>query len=421
MQQLLNKIIEVCTTAGTRILLAIVVWAAGRFLIRKLVAFLQKRDLLRKMEPTVASFVGNFINILLNILLILTVINILGVPMASVVTVLAAAGVAVGMSLQGALSNLAGGIMLMFFRPFSVGDYVSAGGEEGTVKGIALFYTTLLTSDNKRVMIPNGTLMNANITNYSSEGMRRVDLAFSCGKGESVQKVETLMISCLSAQEKVLKDLQKTLDQYAEVIEKQKAALEELRQKAGGFDAGAYFESGDFTNQMLECCRERGIDVHGEYPVFEMFPYRIRIDAGNQDLYMDRKKVACMRPSSFADMIQTGQAKLNKAFFNPASFAEELAAAYDLAALKFNRKKDGDILLGTIYKMLVPMARSRREYDQQSYAFDIARLYNRKNEVAAIKDGRHFQFGPSHNNGKALRILDAEGKEQYLATVRFYQ
>ena len=200
-----------------------------------------------------------------------------------------------------------------------------------------------------------------------------------------------------------LKDLQKTLDQYAEVIEKQKAALEELRQKAGGFDAGAYFESGDFTNQMLECCRERGIDVHGEYPVFEMFPYRIRIDAGNQDLYMDRKKVACMRPSSFADMIQTGQAKLNKAFFNPASFAEELAAAYDLAALK------------------VPMARSRREYDQQSYAFDIARLYNRKNEVAAIKDGRHFQFGPSHNNGKALRILDAEGKEQYLATVRFYQ
>ncbi|MDY6334962.1 MAG: hypothetical protein SPL56_09190 [Lachnospiraceae bacterium] len=218
-----------------------------------------------------------------------------------------------------------------------------------------------------------------------------------------------------------LKDLQKTLDQYAEVIEKQKAALEELRQKAGGFDAGAYFESGDFTNQMLECCRERGIDVHGEYPVFEMFPYRIRIDAGNQDLYMDRKKVACMRPSSFADMIQTGQAKLNKAFFNPASFAEELAAAYDLAALKFNRKKDGDILLGTIYKMLVPMARSRREYDQQSYAFDIARLYNRKNEVAAIKDGRHFQFGPSHNNGKALRILDAEGKEQYLATVRFYQ
>jgi small conductance mechanosensitive channel len=206
MQQLLNKIIEVCTTAGTRILLAIVVWIAGRFLIRKLVAFLQKRDLLRKMEPTVASFVGNFINILLNILLILTVINILGVPMASVVTVLAAAGVAVGMSLQGALSNLAGGIMLMFFRPFSVGDYVSAGGEEGTVKGIALFYTTLLTSDNKRVMIPNGTLMNANITNYSSEGMRRVDLAFSCGKGESVQKVETLMISCLSAQKKVLKD-----------------------------------------------------------------------------------------------------------------------------------------------------------------------------------------------------------------------
>lgn len=205
MQQFLQKIIDFCTTAGTRIILALVVFMIGRFIIKKLVAFLKKKDVLRKMEPTVASFVGNFINIGLNVLLILTVINILGVPMASVITVLGTAGVAIGLSLQGALSNFCGGIMLMFFRPFSVGDYVIAGGEEGTVKSIAIFYTTLITVDNKRIMLPNGTLMNANITNFSSEENRRVDLAFTCARGEDVTKTQDLMMKILEDNPKVMK------------------------------------------------------------------------------------------------------------------------------------------------------------------------------------------------------------------------
>ncbi len=204
MQETLNKLIDTCTSAGIRIVLAAVVFFIGRFIIGKLVAFLQKKDVLRKMEPTVASFTGNFIRISLNILLILTVINILGVPMASVVAVVGSAGVAIGLSLQGALSNFCGGLMLMFFRPFSVGDYVSAGGEEGTVKSIAIFYTTLVTVDNKRIMIPNGALMNANITNYSSETDRRVDLEFSCARGEDVEKVQSLMLDILKKDPKVM-------------------------------------------------------------------------------------------------------------------------------------------------------------------------------------------------------------------------
>ena len=217
-----------------------------------------------------------------------------------------------------------------------------------------------------------------------------------------------------------LKDAARVLTLYRDTIAKQQEAVTALESALSGFDAKAYFENGDFSNQLLECCREKIIDVHGDFPVYEMFPYRIRIDAENQDIYMDRKKVACMRPVYFADLVLKGQTKLNRAFFNPSSFSEELASAYDLAALKFNKRKDGDILLGTVYRMMVPMSRSRKEYDKQSFAFDIARLYNCQDEIPAIKDGRRLQFGPSHNNGNAVRILDAEGKEQYLATVRFY-
>ena len=126
--------------------------------------------------------------------------------MASVITVLASAGIAVGLALQGAHTYLAGGILVMLLRPFKVGDYVVSAGEEGVVKEITLFYTTLLTVDNRRIIIPNGTLMNANVTNFSAEETRRVDLVFSCGKGENVQKVQDLMIGVMKKNSLVLKN-----------------------------------------------------------------------------------------------------------------------------------------------------------------------------------------------------------------------
>ena len=158
------------------------------------------------MEPTVKSFLHSFIKIGLYVILVISIINVLGVPMASVITVLASAGVAVGLALQGALTNLAGGILIMLLRPFKVGDYVASAGEEGVVKEITLFYTTLLTVDNRRIIIPNGTLMNANVTNFSTEETRRVDLVFSCGKGENVQKVQDLMIGVMKKNSLVLKN-----------------------------------------------------------------------------------------------------------------------------------------------------------------------------------------------------------------------
>lgn len=216
-----------------------------------------------------------------------------------------------------------------------------------------------------------------------------------------------------------LKSLIKDLDSFAELLTVQSETVKSLKEKAEGFDSRHYFENGEFAEQMLELCREKEIDVTGEYPVYEMFPYRVKIDTENQDVYVDRKKVPCMRPASLVNIIKTGQEKLNRASFNAASFANELAAAYDLAVMKAKKQADADIYLANLYKMLAPMSRTRKEYDQQSFAFDLARLYAA--DLEAIKDGRKIQFGPSRNNNKAIRILDQEGKEQFLATIRFYK
>ena len=195
-------------------------------------------------------------------------------------------------------------------------------------------------------------------------------------------------------------------------------ALARMQEIVSGFDTREYFESGDFAEQMLAVCEEKGVDVRGEFPVYEMFPYKVKVDCENQDVYLDRKKVQCMRPQSLVSMVKEGQEKLNRASFNAQVFVNELADAYDMAVLKLDKKEGSDIYLSSLYKFLAPMSRFRKEYDQQSFAFDLARLYG--SDIAETKSGRKFQFGPSRVNNKAIRILDGEGKEQFLATIRFY-
>ncbi len=203
-QTFLNPITELITSVGGKIVFAILVLIIGRIIIGSLLKFLAKGKILNKVDGEVKTFFLSFANIGLYVLLIIMIISILGVPMASVITVLASAGVAVGLALQGALSNLAGGIMLMIFRPFKVGDYIDAAGESGTVKEITLFYSSLLTVDNKHITIPNGTLMNANVTNYSTEALRRVDLSFSVAKSEKPANIQDIILRTVALNDKVL-------------------------------------------------------------------------------------------------------------------------------------------------------------------------------------------------------------------------
>ena len=178
----MEKIKDMLAGAGGNIVLAIVVLIVGHFLIKWIMKVLRKLKGFEKLDQTMTRFVLNFIKWLLYVMLIVGVIGILGVPMAQVIAVLASAGVAVGLALQGALSNLAGGILLMILRPFNVGDYVDAAGASGVVHSINLFYTVITTIDNKRITVPNGSLMNSNVTDYTAEPLRRVDLVFSCAK-----------------------------------------------------------------------------------------------------------------------------------------------------------------------------------------------------------------------------------------------
>ena len=193
----MQTIIELCTTVVGKALLALIVWIVGKFIIKKILGLVEKIKALDKIEPNTRTFVVSAVRWLLYIMLVVSIVAILGVPMASVITVLGTAGAAIALSLQGSLSNLAGGIMLVIFKPFKVGDFV---------KEITMFYTVLNTVDNCRIHVPNGSLMNANIIDYSAEDTRRVDLSFACAKSENPAAIQNLILETLSANEKVLKD-----------------------------------------------------------------------------------------------------------------------------------------------------------------------------------------------------------------------
>ncbi len=215
-----------------------------------------------------------------------------------------------------------------------------------------------------------------------------------------------------------LKSLSKHLLAMTETASAFSAALDTLKASVSSFDTKAYFENGEFAEQMLAICEESNVDVRGEFPIYEMFPYRIRLDAENQDVYIDRKKVQCMRPRSFVETVKKGQEKLNRASFNAFSFLNELADAYDLAVLKSKKQPEADIYLTSLYRLLAPMGRFRKDYDQQSFAFDLARLCASGEEQT--KNGRKFQLGTSRNGNKAIRIVNKFGKEEFFSTIRFY-
>lgn len=195
LSKLWDTLLEASATAGLRILLAIAVLIVGLLLIKYLVKFIVKSKGFNKIDVTVQTFLKSALAITLKVLLIISVIGILGVPLTSIIAVLASAGLAIGLALQGALANFAGGIMILVFRPFKVGDFVDNGTHMGTVESITIFYTKLLTIDNRLVTIPNSTMTTASITNFSAKELRRVDLKFNASYENDIEKVKNILIS----------------------------------------------------------------------------------------------------------------------------------------------------------------------------------------------------------------------------------
>ncbi len=194
MGEFTKKVIELATAYGGKIILALLVLIIGRFVVNGLAKALGKIVDRGKLDETVKLLLKKILKVLLYIVLFISVIEILGVPMSSVLAVLASCGLAIGLALQGALANLAGGLMILIFKPFRVGDYVESDGAQGVVNDISIFYTTLMTLDNKKILIPNGDLMNGNITNYSAADKRRVDLDFKITNDIDAELVKRVLL-----------------------------------------------------------------------------------------------------------------------------------------------------------------------------------------------------------------------------------
>lgn len=205
-QELINKGIDLGVEAGKSIIIAIIIYFVGKGLISLINRMLVGMMVRKNIDPAIQSFTKSLVNILLMVLLVISVVSALGVNTTSFAALLASAGVAVGMALSGNLQNLAGGIVILLFRPFRVGDYIEAQGTGGTVTEIQIFHTILTTADNKKIFLPNGALSSGNITNYSKEPLRRVDFTVGVEYGEDIDKVRKALSDILSMDERVLQE-----------------------------------------------------------------------------------------------------------------------------------------------------------------------------------------------------------------------
>lgn len=192
---------------GSKILLAVIVYVVGRWIIKRLVKILNKLFSHKSFDVSLNKFIISLVSISLSAVLILSVIGILGINTSAFLAIFASAGLAVGMALSGTLQNFAGGVLILFLKPFKIGDVIEAQGYIGTVKEISLFSTLLNTIDNKMIIIPNGPLSTEVINNYSKEETRRVDWLFGVSYGTDYDKVKAVIEDVVGNNDKVLKDI----------------------------------------------------------------------------------------------------------------------------------------------------------------------------------------------------------------------
>lgn len=202
----LDKLINLGTALGSKLLAAILIFLIGRWIVRKLKKLVCNILEKRHVEASLATFTRSLMSITLNFLLILMVVGTLGVETSSIIALFASIGVGVGMALSGTLQNFAGGIMILLFKPFKVGDFIEAQGQSGTVKEIQIFNTIMTTPDNKIIIVPNGGLSTGITKNYSKEAIRRVDWEFGIAYGDSYDKAKNVIERLLNADNRILKE-----------------------------------------------------------------------------------------------------------------------------------------------------------------------------------------------------------------------
>lgn len=203
MQQMLDTYV---IPWGINIVMALVIFILGRMICKTLVNVFGKVMSKSKYDPMLIEFVQSILSAVLLLFVIVASLDQLGVDTTSLVAVFGAAGLAIGLSLQGSLQNFAAGVMLLVFRPFKSGDYVEAGGTAGSVKSIGIFTTTILTPDNKQIIVPNGNIYSGNITNFSAKDTRRVDMVFGIGYDDDLLKAKQILEAMVTEDKRILND-----------------------------------------------------------------------------------------------------------------------------------------------------------------------------------------------------------------------
>ena len=191
---------------GPKIIAAVVVWIIGSWIIKLLLSGLNKIMNKSNVDASLKPFLNSLLGMILKVMLAISVLGMIGIEMTSFVAILAAAGLAVGMALSGTLQNFAGGVMILIFKPFKVGDFIEAQGHAGSVKEIQIFNTILKTGDNKTIILPNGGLSTGSMTNYSTEEKRRVDWTIGIAYGDDIDKARAVIKQLCDADARILKD-----------------------------------------------------------------------------------------------------------------------------------------------------------------------------------------------------------------------
>ena len=232
--QLVDKLLEGAFVVGLKIVAALVIYYLGRWAVRRVMKLMDKVYEKKSVEKSLRSFLSGVVKVLLYVVIALIIIQVLGINTTSLVAMIASAGLAIGMALSGTLQNFAGGVMILLLRPYRIGDYIDAQGEEGTVTKIGLFSTEIVTVDNRIIYIPNSTISTSVIDNYSTSEMRRVDWTVSVEYGSDPEKVRQVLVDMLKSDSRVAAD-------PAPVV-----FLVNLADSSVQFSARAWCKNGDF-------------------------------------------------------------------------------------------------------------------------------------------------------------------------------
>jgi small conductance mechanosensitive channel len=255
-EKLLEKIWEILTVYGLKVVAGIAVFVVGRWIAKALTRAVERLMEKSNVDATLIKFTGSMTYIALLTFVILAALGQLGIQTTSFIAVLGAAGLAIGLALQGSLANFAAGFLMILFRPFKVGDYIEGAGVAGTVEEIQIFTTKIVTPDNKTVIVPNAKLTNDNIVNWTVKGTRRVDMVFGIGYGDDIDKTKNIIAEVLAQDTRILKEREPTI------------AVSELADSSVNFVVRPWVAAGDYwnvyysvTEKVKKALDENNVDI----------------------------------------------------------------------------------------------------------------------------------------------------------------